>query len=71
MTRSPWFLLAEVTRSKFRQNQRRWLASASGDHLLLLTAEKPEDEKVVMDRRYFEELASLVSTYKISRVLTE
>jgi hypothetical protein len=60
----------EVNRTDLRQHQSRWLKKARGQHVLLIKSNDTEEEKVVLDRRYFEEirrnLESLVETLEIT-----
>jgi hypothetical protein len=60
----------EVNRTDLRQHQSRWLKKARGQHVLLIKSNDTEQEKVVLDRRYFEEirrnLESLVETLEIT-----
>ena len=61
--------MIEVNRSELRQNQSALLKRARGQKVLLIRANDAEDEKVVLDRRYFEQLrkrlASVVETLEI------
>jgi PHD/YefM family antitoxin component YafN of YafNO toxin-antitoxin module len=61
--------MIEVNRSELRQNQSALLKRARGKKVLLIKANDAEDEKVVLDRRYFEQLrkklASVVETLEI------
>ena len=61
--------LLEVNRSDLRQHQSRWLKKARGQHVLLIKSNHAEEEKVVLDKRYFDEirgkLDSLVETLEI------
>jgi hypothetical protein len=60
----------EVNRSDLRQHQSKWLKKARGQHVLLIKSNDAEDEKVVLDRQYFDEirrkLDSLVETLEIA-----
>jgi hypothetical protein len=60
----------EVNRSDLRQNQSRWLKKARGPHILLIKANDADEEKVVLDRQYFDEihkkLESLFETLEIA-----
>ncbi|MGA3028374.1 MAG: hypothetical protein ABSF98_26805 [Bryobacteraceae bacterium] len=60
----------EVNRSDLRTNQSRWLKKARGQDVLLIKANDAEEEKVVLDRQYFDEinkkLESLVETLEIA-----
>ncbi len=62
--------MLEVNRSDLRQHQSRWLKKARGQHVLLIKSNDPEEEKVVLDRQYFDEirkkLESLVETLEIA-----
>ena len=61
--------MLEVNRSDLRQHQSRWLKKARGQHVLLIKSNDAEEEKVVLDRQYFDEirrkLESLVETLEI------
>ena len=61
--------MIEVNRSELRQNQSALLKRARGKKVLLIKANDAEDEKVVLDRRYFEQLrkglAGVVETLEI------
>ena len=48
--------LLEVNRTDLRQNQSRWLKKARGKRVLLIKSSDKEDEKVVLDRQYFDEI---------------
>ena len=48
--------LLEVNRTDLRQNQSRWLKKARGKRVLLIKAGDKEDEKVVLDKQYFDEI---------------
>jgi hypothetical protein len=48
--------MVHVNRSELRQNQRAILRKAKGQTILVISASAPEDEKVVVDREYFENL---------------
>jgi hypothetical protein len=60
----------EVKRSDLRQNQSRWLKKARGHHVLLVKSNDEQDEKVVLDKQYFDEISrkldSLVETLEIA-----
>ena len=60
----------EVNRSQLRQNQSALLRRARGRKVLLVKANQPEDEKVVVDREYFDQmrqrLNGLLETLEIS-----
>jgi predicted Ser/Thr protein kinase len=48
--------LLEVNRTDLRQNQSRWLKKARGKRVLLIKSSDKEDEKVVLDKQYFDEI---------------
>lgn len=48
--------LLEVNRTDLRQNQSRWLKKARGKRILLIKSRDKEDEKVVLDKQYFDEI---------------
>jgi hypothetical protein len=60
----------QVNRSELRQHQSRWLKKARGQHVLLIKSKDAAEEKVVLDRQYFDEirekLKSLVETLEIA-----
>ena len=60
----------EVNRSELRQHQSRWLKKARGQHVLLIKSNDADEEKVVLDRQYFDEirrkLEGLVETLEIA-----
>ena len=60
----------EVNRSDLRQHQSKWLKKARGQHILLIKSNDAEEEKVVLDKQYFDEirrkLAGLVETLEIT-----
>jgi hypothetical protein len=62
--------ILEVNRSELRQHQSKWLKKARGQHVLLIKSNDAEEEKVVLDRQFFEEirkkLESLVETLEIA-----
>jgi phage protein U len=62
--------MLEVNRSDLRQNQSRWLKKARGKRVLLVKSNDKEDEKIVLDKQYFDELRgkleSLVETLEIA-----
>lgn len=62
--------LLEVNRSDLRQHQSKWLKKARGQHVLLIKSNDAEEEKVVLDKQYFDEirrkLDSLVETLEIA-----
>lgn len=45
-----------VNRTEFRQNQRELLDKAKGRTVVVITAEDHGEEKLVVDRRYFDEI---------------
>ena len=59
----------KVNRSDLRQHQSKWLKKAKGQNVLLVKAHDADDEKVVLDRQYFDEickkLGSLVETLEV------
>ena len=46
----------EVNRTELRQHQSRWLKKARGPRVLLIKSNDPEEEKIVIDKRYFDEI---------------
>jgi len=60
----------EVNRSELRQNQSKWLKKARGKHVLLVKSNDAEDQKIVLDKQYFDELRKkldgLVETLEIA-----
>ena len=60
----------EVNRSALRQNQSKWLKKARGQRVLLIKSNDAEDEKVVLDKQYYDEIRrkieSLVETLEIA-----
>jgi molecular chaperone GrpE (heat shock protein) len=48
--------MIEVKRSELRQNQSALLKRARGRNVLLIKANDTEEEKVVLDRQYFDEI---------------
>jgi hypothetical protein len=60
----------EVNRSDLRQHQSKWLKKARGQHVLLIKSNDSEEEKIVLDRQYFDEirkqLESLIETVEIA-----
>ncbi len=48
--------LVTVKRSELRQNQRRTLKRATGSTIVLISANDAEETKLVLDKRYFDEL---------------
>jgi len=62
--------MLKVNRTDLRQHQSRWLSKARGQHVLLIESHDSEDDKVVLDRQFFEEirskLESLVETLEIA-----
>ncbi|MGH9661890.1 MAG: hypothetical protein ACRD96_25300 [Bryobacteraceae bacterium] len=61
--------MIEVNRSELRQNQSALLRRARGKKVLLIKAKDETEEKVVLDRQYFDEirreLAAVVETLEI------
>jgi hypothetical protein len=61
--------MLEVNRTDLRQHQSRWLKKARGQRVLLIKSHDSEDDKVVLDKQFFEELRtkleSLVETLEI------
>lgn len=59
-----------VKRSELRQNQRETLRQAKRNTVVVISAADPEDEKLLMDKKYFEDLVqrmrSLVETLEIT-----
>ena len=62
--------MLEVKRTELRQHQSKWLKKARGQQVLLIKSNDAEEEKVVLDRQFFEEirkkLESLVDTLEIA-----
>lgn len=62
--------LVKVNRSELRQHQSRWLKKARGQHVLLIKSNDPQEEKVILDKQFFDEirrkLDSLVETLEIA-----
>jgi hypothetical protein len=62
--------MLEVNRSDLRQHQSKWLKKARGPHVLLIKSNDAEEEKVVLDRQYFDEirrkLDNLVETLEVA-----
>ena len=62
--------MIEVNRSELRQNQSALLKRARGREVLLIKANDAEDEKVVLDRQYFDQirrqLESVLETLEIA-----
>jgi len=60
----------QVNRSDLRQNQSRWLKKARGQRVLLVRANDEADQKVVLDKRYYDQIRrqmeSLVETLEIT-----
>ena len=60
----------EVNRSELRQHQSRWLKKARGQHVLLIKSNDADEEKVILDKQYFDEIRrkveSLVETLEIA-----
>jgi len=59
-----------VNRAELRQKQRETLKKAKGSTVVVVSAPDPEDEKLLLDKAYFEaltrKLASLVETLEIT-----
>jgi hypothetical protein len=59
-----------VNRSELRQNQSATLRMARGTQVVVISATHEEDEKLLLDKKYFEELVqrlrSLVETLEIA-----
>jgi hypothetical protein len=55
-SRSPQFV--HVNRSELRQNQSSLLRKAKGKTVLVIAAPQEGEEKVVLDRAYFEDLSA-------------
>ncbi len=62
--------ILEVNRTDLRQNQSLWLKKARGQRVLLIKSNDKEDEKIVLDKQYFDEirkkLESVVETLEIA-----
>ena len=62
--------MIEVNRSELRQNQSALLKRARGNRVLLIKANDKTDEKVVLDKQYFDEirkrLEAVVETLEIA-----
>jgi hypothetical protein len=62
--------ILEVNRTDLRQHQSKWLKQARGQRVLLIKSNDAEEEKIVLDRQFFEEirkkLESLVETLEIA-----
>src|SRR6266849_1121216 len=62
--------MIEVNRSELRQNQSALLKRARGREVLLIKSNDAEEEKVVLDRQYFDQirkqLESVVETLEIA-----
>ncbi len=60
----------EVNRSDLRQNQSKWLKKARGQNVLLIKSNDAEEEKIVLDKQYYDELRkkleNLVETLEIA-----
>ena len=54
--------MLEVNRSDLRQHQSKWLKKARGPHMLLIKSSDAEDDKVVLDKQYFDELHSRIES---------
>jgi hypothetical protein len=46
----------EVNRSDLRQHQSRWLKKARGRHVLLIKSNDADEDRVVLDKKYFDEI---------------
>jgi len=61
--------MLEVNRSDLRQHQSLWLKKARGQHVLLITSNDSDEQKVVLDKQYFDEIRrrqeSLLETLEI------
>jgi hypothetical protein len=61
--------MIEINRSELRQNQSATLRRARGRNVLLITSNDETEEKVVLDKQYFDEirkrLESVVETLEI------
>ena len=59
-----------VNRTELRQQQRRTLQKARGTTVVVIAANDPAEEKLLLDKRYFEELVqrmrSLAETLEIT-----
>ncbi len=51
-----------VNRSQLRQNQSATLRLASGNKAVLISAHHQEDEKILLDRKYFDEMLERISS---------
>ena len=62
--------MLRVTRSQLRQNQRTVLKKAVGKHIVVVSAQRSEDEKYIVDKRYFDAIIrqhrSAIETLKIA-----
>jgi hypothetical protein len=62
--------MLEVNRTDLRQRQSKWLKKARGQQVLLIKSNDAEEEKVVLDRQFYEDirkkLESLVETLEIA-----
>lgn len=62
--------ILEVNRTDLRQHQSKWLKQARGQRVLLIRSNDAEEEKIVLDRQFFDEirrkLDSLVETLEIA-----
>jgi len=62
--------MIEVNRSELRQNQSALLRRAQGSSVLLIKANDESEEKVVLDKKYFDEirqqLEAVVETLEIT-----
>lgn len=48
--------LVKVNRSELRQNQRATLKKAKGRTVVVISSKEKEEEKLVLDKEYFEEM---------------
>jgi hypothetical protein len=62
--------MESINRSDLRQNQSALLKKARGSHMLLIRSNDDSDEKVVLDRQYFDQmnqrLEALLETLEIA-----
>jgi hypothetical protein len=64
--------LVEVNRSEFRQRQSALLRKVKGRTMLVISAHEREDEKLVVDREYFDDLvANLRSAVETLAIATD
>jgi hypothetical protein len=45
-----------VNRTQLRRDQRATLQMASGSHVVVISSSPEQDEKILIDRRYFNEI---------------